>query len=402
MKKQACDQQEKLFPGLRARGRQMKDRMMERLGKGQEASGAQQAAPPTSLPWSRGTSPGKDFHVQYQIAGKTGGCEEKFLEDVSKLLHYQGVSLKVETFTENPKHLLLLFCPIASSMLIDIENALQGLGGERKVLLVVMHYVRKDNPGTPTDAKHRVTHPAVVRTVHTRFTLQDGFYPSQMNERAVADVASALQNFGKGHRELGGRQRLGRAAMREHEWSFGGLAVDIPTSLRLNISSKESTVRSLLKDFHIQVRTTANTGGCEERFLKTVSNRLLFQRISLKVKDFRDNSKPLLLLFCPIVSRMGTDIENALEGISGEQKVLLVVMHYTPKENPGTPLEAKHRVPHPAVVGTVHTRYTLKDGFYACEMNAAAVTHVAAAIKALSEGHSARGGDSGVSGALLA
>ncbi|XP_078237464.1 uncharacterized protein LOC110070790 [Pogona vitticeps] len=140
-----------------------------------------------------GRASDKGICVQFRISGKTGGCEEKFLRDVSELLSLQRVSLKVEKFKETSKDPLLLFCPIASRMRNDIENALEGLGDEQKVLLVVMHYVRKENPESSVNAKQPVTPPAVVRTVHTRFTLRDGFYPCQMNKTAVADVAAALK-----------------------------------------------------------------------------------------------------------------------------------------------------------------------------------------------------------------
>uniref|UniRef100_A0ABM5FAF1 Uncharacterized protein n=1 Tax=Pogona vitticeps TaxID=103695 RepID=A0ABM5FAF1_9SAUR len=173
------------------------------LKRNQEASRAQQTAPQRSAlrpsPSTGIRTLEKDFHVQVQTTGKTYGYDGQFLQDVSMLLSRQGVSLKVKGFTENSKHLLLVFCPIASRMGTDIENALERLSSERKVLLVVMHYVQKENSGTPVDAKHRMTHPAVVGTVHTRFTLQDGFYPCEMNERAVADVAAALKALAEDH-----------------------------------------------------------------------------------------------------------------------------------------------------------------------------------------------------------
>ncbi|XP_078237677.1 uncharacterized protein LOC110070704 isoform X2 [Pogona vitticeps] len=173
------------------------------LKRSQEASRAQQTAPQRSAsrpsPSTGVRTLEKDFHVQVQTTGKTYGYDGQFLQDVSMLLSRQGVSLKVKGLTENSKHLLLVFCPIASRMGTDIENALERLSSERKVLLVVMHYVQKDNPGTSVDAKHRVPHPAVVRTVHTRFTLKDGFYPCEMNERAVADVAAALKALAEDH-----------------------------------------------------------------------------------------------------------------------------------------------------------------------------------------------------------
>ncbi|XP_072842100.2 uncharacterized protein LOC140703155 [Pogona vitticeps] len=177
-------------------GNQRKDLVSHRLPETQEWTGQVSVRLEELLPLRRiqqAFGAKKDFCVQFRISGKTGGCEEKFLKDVSELLSHQGVSLQVKEFTETSKDPLLLFCPIASRKGTDIENALEGLSDEQKVLLVVMDLIPKDNPGPFVDAQHRVPHPAVVRTMHTRFTLQDGFYPCEMNEAAVADVAAALK-----------------------------------------------------------------------------------------------------------------------------------------------------------------------------------------------------------------
>ncbi|XP_078237481.1 uncharacterized protein LOC144584689 [Pogona vitticeps] len=141
------------------------------------------------------------------------------------------------------------------------------------------------------------------------------------------------------------------------------------------------------KRFHVHVKTAGKTGGCENKFLKDLLKHPSSKKVSIKVKDFREDSRPLTLLFCPIASRMGTDIENALEGLSGEEKVFLVVMHLIPKDSSGAFVDTKQQVSHPAVVLTVHTRFTLQDGFYPCEMTAAAVAHVADFIKDLSKRH---------------
>ncbi|KAJ7341388.1 hypothetical protein JRQ81_005429 [Phrynocephalus forsythii] len=141
----------------------------------------------------------KGFPVQFRTTGKTGGCERQFLKDVSKLLSRQGVSLKVEEFTETSRHLLLVFCPIASRMGTNIESALQGLNCDQKAILMVMHYVPKDNTETFLDTSRQGMHPALVLTVHTRYTLQGGFYPCEMNKRAVASVAAAIKGLVEDH-----------------------------------------------------------------------------------------------------------------------------------------------------------------------------------------------------------
>ncbi|KAJ7341386.1 hypothetical protein JRQ81_005425 [Phrynocephalus forsythii] len=99
-------------------------------------------------------------------------------------------------------------------------------------------------------------------------------------------------------------------------------------------------------------------------------------------RDLRKGPPPGLL---PHRFPHGTDMDNALEGLSGDQKAILVVMHYVPKDNIDTFLDTSRQGAYPALVLTVHTRYTLQGGFYPCEMNKRAVGDVSDAIKGLVE-----------------
>lgn len=62
-----------------------------------------------------------------------------------------------------------------------------------------MHYVQQDNPGPSVDPRQKVPHPALLLTVHTRYTLQDGLYPCEMNEAAVANVTDAIRALAEDH-----------------------------------------------------------------------------------------------------------------------------------------------------------------------------------------------------------
>ncbi|KAJ7341392.1 hypothetical protein JRQ81_005440 [Phrynocephalus forsythii] len=138
---------------------------------------------------------GRVYYAQVRTSGKTGGCETQFLKEVSKLLSQRGVSLRLMEFTRTSQHLLLLFCPIASRMGTDLENALEG---EQKTLLVVMHYVSKGNTDAFVDPR-QVSHPAVLQTIHTRYTLPDGIYRCKLNMAAVVEMADAINDLAKGH-----------------------------------------------------------------------------------------------------------------------------------------------------------------------------------------------------------
>ncbi|XP_066482835.1 uncharacterized protein [Tiliqua scincoides] len=162
----------------------------------QELKSSQRAPVPQRAPRSQANrNPFKRntvFPVQLLITGETKGREKDFMDDVTRLLARQKVSLQVEDYQENSEQFLLLFCPIASRIGTDIDNALEGLSSIRKALLVVCHFKPKGSVQSIVSSREKVQHPALVTTVHACYTIQDGFYDCQMNKEAAAAVAAAI------------------------------------------------------------------------------------------------------------------------------------------------------------------------------------------------------------------
>ncbi|XP_060611101.2 uncharacterized protein [Anolis sagrei] len=131
------------------------------------------------------------------------------------------------------------------------------------------------------------------------------------------------------------------------------------------------------KELPIKVHVTGQTAGCENKFLMKVSDYLSGNFIHLKNDDF---SAHFLLIFCPVVSRVGTDMQNAVADLSGETKVILVMLHHIPKES-NRFVDPYLQAHHPAVVRTVHACYTLDDGLFTCQVNEEAVNTVAEVLK---------------------
>nr|XP_008121925.2 PREDICTED: uncharacterized protein LOC103281673 [Anolis carolinensis] len=167
----------------------------------QELQEAKRSQRPFTFPWSK-----TDFHVQIHVTGRTENCEKRFLKKVSGRLSDQNINLKVEKYREGSGHLLLVFCPVSTRVGTDMDNALEDLKGEPKVVLVMLHHKPKENTSF-VDTKLQAQHPDVVCTVHARYTIQEGFYTCQMNEDAVAIVAEVLEDLckgGKGHPAIPG------------------------------------------------------------------------------------------------------------------------------------------------------------------------------------------------------
>ncbi|MGH0147749.1 UNVERIFIED_CONTAM: hypothetical protein FKN15_036674 [Acipenser sinensis] len=99
--------------------------------------------------------------------------------------------------------------------------------------------------------------------------------------------------------------------------------------------------------------------------------------IALQKQACDYNSDKVLLLFCPIISRIGTDIDAVIQNISPYKKVILVVMHHTRKK---VSSESSRLVNKSNVLETVDCLYYETDGLYNCDANAQAITSVVSAL----------------------
>nr|XP_028581116.1 putative uncharacterized protein DDB_G0271606 isoform X3 [Podarcis muralis] len=147
----------------------------------------------TSSSWPSSAPALTAFPVEVWTTGQTGGCEKDIVNDVSKFLVGLGISLQQEAYEEKSGRFLLLFCPVSSRVGSDTLCALAALNRVRKAVLVVLHHKPKGSTQEILDTQRQVQHEALVRTVHACYSIQDGFYPCEMNEAAVASVAKAIQ-----------------------------------------------------------------------------------------------------------------------------------------------------------------------------------------------------------------
>ncbi|XP_062825195.1 uncharacterized protein LOC103281588 isoform X2 [Anolis carolinensis] len=328
----------------------------------------------------------KVFTIQVLVTGRTGGCEDLFLENVSGRL--SKIHLKTESYREDSGHFLLVFCPVSSRMGTDMQNALEDLKGEPKAVLIVLHHRLKEYDRF-LDTTLQAHHPAVVRTVHACYTLEGGLYDCQMNEEAVADVAKVLKvhykEMEKGSSDPAAKPPDSASQQAEiHRSERWRLKQKLPEDRRgqrdesWEPRKQRGWFSCCKKGFPIQVLVTGRTENCEGQFLWRVSHRL--DKIRLKPERYREDCGHFLLVFCPVTSSVDIDMANALEGLHCEPEAILVMLHHKPKESTSfvdTTRQAQHR----AVECTVHARYTLEDGFYCCQTNKEAVAIVAQVLE---------------------
>ncbi|XP_058879664.1 uncharacterized protein LOC117402916 isoform X2 [Acipenser ruthenus] len=127
----------------------------------------------------------------------------------------------------------------------------------------------------------------------------------------------------------------------------------------------------------IETLITGKTFGAEITFLDKLSQNLRSMGIDLQKQACEYNSDKVLLLFCPVISRIGTDIDAVIQNISPYKKVILVVMHHSRKK---VLSESSRLVNKSNVLETVDCLYYETDGFYHCDANTKAITSVSSAL----------------------
>ncbi|XP_063757813.1 uncharacterized protein LOC134876684 isoform X2 [Eleginops maclovinus] len=110
--------------------------------------------------------------------------------------------------------------------------------------------------------------------------------------------------------------------------------------------------------FYLQV--SGCTNGAHLPWVERYKGMSQTQVFSLEQCDY-------ILLFCPIASRVGTDIGEALDKIPGGKPTILVVMHHTYDKDYFVP-ESRRIVDHPDVISTVDTLFH-ENQFLHCTRN---------------------------------
>ncbi|KAI4785505.1 hypothetical protein KUCAC02_037722, partial [Chaenocephalus aceratus] len=97
------------------------------------------------------------------------------------------------------------------------------------------------------------------------------------------------------------------------------------------------------KKFHVSVAGCTN--GAHETYVNDLKGLGQIEVISPEQSDY-------LVLFCPIASRVGTDIGEAMDKIPGGKPIVLVVMHHTYNKDNFVP-EIRRFEENPDVIVTV-------------------------------------------------
>ncbi|XP_052412144.1 uncharacterized protein si:dkey-27p18.3 isoform X3 [Carassius gibelio] len=262
-----------------------------------------------------------DVKVCIFRTGKTNGCEKDFTDMLQS---------RIENLTEvgsvDESNIILVFCPVVSRAGTDIDNALERFNHNTDTklgVLVVLHHTFDPEKTVPDSSRY--VNRTDILTVDCLFYEDKGLLKCQKNLDAADKVETWLIQQG-GQRGVKIRPREinpGHIQDPEHERCKLNKKGASLTLLRNN---KPSTVHfpGKVKVFSI---FAGKIKSCQKEFFDILRNRTENLEESHKVDE-----SDVVLVFCPIVSRAGTDIDAALNNLTyptDSKLTVLVVIHHT-------------------------------------------------------------------------
>ncbi|KAK6329064.1 hypothetical protein J4Q44_G00010420 [Coregonus suidteri] len=270
------------------------------------------------------------------VRGNTLASHKDFL----KQLTMQRDFTEVRTLEESD--VIMTFCPIVSRAGTDIEAALQEIPTGKRVVLVVLHHSFNPDCTVPNSSRLVTRHD--ILTVDCLFHENHGLLDCPRNKEAVATIWRSLNIQPK--------------------------VQDLMTKWRSKMTGKmaESSVHSNPRMRKFFTVVSGNTLASHKDFLK----QLTMQQDFTEVRTLEESD--VIMTFCPIVSRAGTDIEAALQEIPTGKRVVLVVLHHS--FNPDCTVPNSSRLVTRHDILTVDCLFHENHGLLDCPRNKEAVATI--------------------------
>ncbi|XP_029613047.1 uncharacterized protein LOC115196392 isoform X5 [Salmo trutta] len=303
--------------------------------------------------------------MKYYIV-ETGNTLDFHIQFMRKLNNTTRCFTKVESPVESD--VIMAFCPIVSRAGTDIEAALQQIPTGKDVILVVLHHTFNPDYTVP-DSSRLVTRSDVILTVDCLFHGSQGLLQSPQNDAAVSRVLKRMNLLPK--RGAGGPPPL-PSRPPAPPWNRSHQTTTVIESTENNPVAAGSTLEDIvlrkLKQYTVE---TGNTLESHFQFMRQFNNTTrCFTEVESPVES------DVIMAFCSIVSRPGTDIEAALQHIPIGKDVLLVVLHHTFNPDSTVPYSSR-LVTRSDVILTVDCLFHERlGGLLNCPRNDAAVSRV--------------------------
>ncbi|XP_034006725.1 uncharacterized protein LOC117498622 isoform X18 [Trematomus bernacchii] len=276
---------------------------------------------------------------QMVVTGTTFGAHDQLTEKVKNEVKDQ---FDLVQSNSNDYDVTIVFCPIVSRMGPDVESALRDVKGNKPVILVLMHhaYEAKFIPNVQQGAN-------VQLQVNVFFhEMKHGLLHCGENGAVVCEITTFLKEI-----PIPNAQVLAAAvAELPGGWEWPSwtprwphqtpspppsnqkpVKQPPPTGVNNGIPSKEEPSKVVNKWKAKLMYQMVVTGTTFDAHVQ------LMEKVKKDVKDQFDlvqsysNDYDVTIVFCPIVSRMGPDVESAMRDVqvsSGNKPVILVLMHH--------------------------------------------------------------------------
>ncbi|XP_036840967.1 uncharacterized protein LOC110529644 isoform X3 [Oncorhynchus mykiss] len=249
----------------------------------------------------------------------------------------------IEVMSPEQGDVIMSFCPIVSPAGTDIEAALQQIPEGKDVILVVLHHYFNPDYTVP-DSSRLVTRSDVILTVDCLFhESKGGLLNCPRNKAAVGKILNRLNMKPK----------------------VVDISMDIPDH-RNSPHTFTREMSGMVKFFNCVV---GNTLGAHV----DLTRHLVIRGGCTEVMPQEESD--VIMAFCPIVSRAGTDIEAALQQIPAGKPVILVVLHHTFNPDYTVP-DSSRLVTREDVLLTVDCLFHESQGLLECHRNEAAVKEI--------------------------
>ncbi|XP_062371960.1 fibronectin-like [Sardina pilchardus] len=314
-----------------------------------------------------GLQPDTDYKISVCTKAKEGGMSEpvkqlvhtepftkKFYPIVIGNTQNHHQALKGMLINEGLKEVksvescdvILAFCVIVSRVGTDMEAALKEIPDSKPVVLTVMHHTFDPDHVTPDTS--RFVRGRNIMVVDILFHEDKGILRCQKNTEAQSKMLEMVWTCSEpgGPTSSQWRKNLLPIPQAQQPPATPQTKIDIPKkstrnsepaqhgnssgkSLGHKSESKENTKKAIVSsasstEVKYSAIVSGNTLGADKDVKKHLADKGVLPKEASSVAQCN-----FLLVFCPIVSSVGSDIEKALKQIPGEKPYILVVMHHT-------------------------------------------------------------------------
>ncbi|XP_056601249.1 uncharacterized protein LOC130418974 isoform X3 [Triplophysa dalaica] len=296
------------------------------------------------------------------FAGKTNGGHKSFFDTLENRIK----DLR-EVPTVDESDIFLVYCPVVSRHGNDVEAALKRFTdstASKLKVLVVLHNTFDPEKTVPDSS--RCVNRTDILTVDCLFYEDTGLLKCQKNDDAINKVVNWLIEQGEGigikvcpRQELDKDNRNPQGENKE---------VSKPSSEKER-ASKTLSIQSESRKIKLCSILSGKTNISPERFIGTLKKQIP------NLMEVSMDESEIVLVFCQIVSRAGTDIEAALKRFTEYSKLkVLVVLHHT--FDPEKTVPDSSRCVNRTDILTVDCLFSEDTGLLKCQKNDDAIDKV--------------------------